>query len=208
MGVWTSGRANPGGGHVQPMETLHTSWSPALWQQFGAAVDMLDNALVACPASQWRERLWSDPPDHPQPPFGEFWFIAYHTLKWLDLYLSSVVESPTGGTPPSPPSPFPAPALDADPPERPYTKDELRAYLAYTKQKCQSTIETLTDERARAPYEFPWEKEQGRPISYLELMLYTMRHVQEHAAQLSLFLGQHGIPDADLDWVPRAKREG
>jgi hypothetical protein len=39
------------------------------------------------------------------------------------------------------------------------------------------------------------------------LLLYTMRHVQEHAAQLSLFLGQHGIPDADLDWVPRAESE-
>jgi hypothetical protein len=38
--------------------------------------------------------------------------------------------------------------------------------------------------------------------------MYTMRHVQEHAAQLSLFLGQHGIPDADLDWIPQTKGEG
>ncbi|HEX6543706.1 MAG TPA: DinB family protein [Ktedonobacterales bacterium] len=186
------------------METMDTSWSTAIWQQFGAAIDMFDNALVACPAALWREHLWSDPPDHPQPPLGEFWFIAYHTLYWLDLYLSSVAASPSGVTPPSP---FPTPALDADddPPERPYAKEELRAYLAYTKQKCRSTIETMTDEWARCPYEFPWEKGQGRPISYLELLLYTMRHVQEHAAQLSLFLGQHGIPDADLDWVPRVQ---
>jgi hypothetical protein len=34
-----------------------------------------------------------------------------------------------------------------------------------------------------------------------------MRHVQEHAAQLSLFLGQHGIPDEALGWVARAKEE-
>jgi hypothetical protein len=34
-----------------------------------------------------------------------------------------------------------------------------------------------------------------------------MRHVQEHAAQLSLFLGQHGIPDEALDRVPRAKAD-
>jgi uncharacterized damage-inducible protein DinB len=190
---------------MQDMETLDTLWSHALWQQFGAAIEMLDNALVACPASLWREHLWSDPPDHPQPPVGEFWFIAYHTLYCLDLYVSSVAESPSEGTPPSP---FPAPAPDADDdPERPYTKDELLAYLAYTKQKCQSTIATLTSEQARAPYEFPWEKGQGRPISSLALLLYTMRHVQEHAAQLSLFLGQHGIPDADLHWVLRAKGE-
>jgi hypothetical protein len=189
------------------METLETWWSTALWQQFGAAILMLDHAVEACPASLWRERLWSGPPDHPQSPIGEFWFVAYHTLYWLDLYLSSLADPASSGTPPAP---FPAPALDAedDPPEQPYGKEDLRAYLAYTQQKCQSTIATLTDERARAPSEFPWEQGQGRPISSLELLLYTMRHVQEHAAQLSLFLGQHGIPDADLDWVPRATGEG
>ena len=188
---------------METVDTIDISWNTVLWQQFGAAIQMLDNAVVACPASLWRERLWNDPPDHPQPPLGEFWFIAYHTLYWLDLYLSSMAGSSSVATPPAP---FPAPALDAedDPPERPYTKDELRAYLVYTSQKCQNTIHTLTGERTRYPYEFPWEKGQGRPISYLELLLYTMRHTQEHAAQLSLFLGQHGTPDADLDWVPRA----
>jgi hypothetical protein len=34
-----------------------------------------------------------------------------------------------------------------------------------------------------------------------------MRHVQEHAAHLSLFLGQHGVPGEALDWVSRAKEE-
>ena len=44
-------------------------------------------------------------------------------------------------------------------------------------------------------------------MSFLELLLYTMRHVQEHAAQLNMFLGQHAIPDEALDWVARAKDE-
>jgi hypothetical protein len=35
-------------------ETLESPWSAALWQQFGAAIEMLDNALRACPASLWR----------------------------------------------------------------------------------------------------------------------------------------------------------
>ena len=193
---------------METMKPLDTSWNAALWQQFGAAMDMLDNALVACPDSLWRERLWSEPRDDPQPPFGEFWFIAYHTLYWLDLYLSSIAESSSTVTPPSPPSPFPAPSLDADagtPTERSYTKDELRVYLAYMRQKCQSSIAMVLGERARYPYEFPWERGQGRPISYMELMLYTMRHTQEHAAQLSLFLGQHGVPDEALPAVPRAQ---
>ena len=48
---------------------------------------------------------------------------------------------------------------------------------------------------------------EGRAVSYLEHHLYTLRHVQEHAAQLSLFLGQHGIPGEALEWVPQAKGE-
>ena len=48
-----------------PMET---TFRTALWRQFGAAIDMLENALVSCPASLWRERLWSDPPPPEFPP--------------------------------------------------------------------------------------------------------------------------------------------
>ncbi|HLG63407.1 MAG TPA: hypothetical protein VKY19_15825 [Ktedonosporobacter sp.] len=40
----------------QSMETMVRT---VLWQQFGAAIDMLENALLACPASLWRERLWN-----------------------------------------------------------------------------------------------------------------------------------------------------
>lgn len=182
-------------------------WKTALWRQFGAAIDTLDNALVTCPAALWQERLWRDPPDHPQRPYGEFWYIAYHTLFWLDLYLSSLAD-PTQGI--APPAPFPMAVFDAGgtPRERLFTKEELRAYLAYARQKCHTTIEALTEEQARYPFEFPWEKGEGRPISVLELLLYTMRHAQEHAAHLSLFLGQHGVPDEALDWVPRAQGEG
>ena len=41
-------------------------WKTALWQQFGATIDMLENALLACPNTQWHGRLWSDHSDHPQ----------------------------------------------------------------------------------------------------------------------------------------------
>jgi len=63
-----------------------TPWKTLIWQQFGAAIDMLDNALRACPVQQWRDSLWDDPTDGPE--YTEFWFIVYHTLFWLDLYLS------------------------------------------------------------------------------------------------------------------------
>jgi hypothetical protein len=44
-------------------------------------------------------------------------------------------------------------------------------------------------------------------VSYLELLLYNMRYVQEHAGQLSLFLGQHGGSDEALVAVARARQE-
>ena len=37
--------------------------------------------------------------------------------------------------------------------------------------------------------------------------MYNMRHVQEHAAQLNLFLGQNGILGAS-DWVSKAESQG
>ena len=43
-------------------------WKIALWRQFGAAIDMLENALVACPTSLWQEPLWRDPPPPEFPP--------------------------------------------------------------------------------------------------------------------------------------------
>ena len=181
------------------METL---WSTTLWLQFGAAIDMLENALVACPDSLWRQRLWRDPSDHPLPPeFAEFWYVAYHALFWLDLYLSGSREEEF-----TPPAPFTLAELDPAGvlPERPYTMAELRTYLAYARQKGHTTLATLTDEQARQPVEYPWAKEKA--VSYLELQLYNMRHVQEHAAQLSLFLGQNAVPVV-TSWVARAKED-
>ena len=154
------------------------------WRQFGAAIDMLANALRACPDSLWA--------DHSQQP--PFWYIAYHTLIFLDLYLSGSVE---GFAPPAPIG-----VEDFDPAgvlrEQPYTKDELQIYLRHCRHKCKATLEALTDERAAQPCRFPRFE-----MSFLELQLYNMRHVQEHAAQLSFVLGQRFGWAAD--WVSRAR---
>jgi hypothetical protein len=191
------------GGNVMAEQLMETTLLTALWRQFGSAIDMLENALLACPASLWRDRLWSTPPPPEFPPlFAEFWYVTFHTLVWLDLYLSGVPEEEF-----TPPAPFAQGELDSVEalPEHPYTREELHAYLAATRQKCHATLVALTDERARQIVSYPWA--EGKAVSFLELQLYNMRHVQEHAAQLSLFLGQHGIPDETLDWVGRAQDE-
>lgn len=180
---------------------METAWPTALWRQFGAAIDMLEHALIACPASLWTQRIWrTAPPPRFPPQFGEFWYITFHALVWLDLYLSGIPEEEF-----APPAPFVQGEIDSPEalPKQPYTQQELRAYLASLRRKCQVTLVSLTDEQARRLAEYPWSA--GQPITFLELQLYNMRHVQEHAAQLSLFLGQHPTPDADVDWVVRAE---
>lgn len=180
---------------------MENAGNTALWMQFGAAIDVFEKALVACPDSLWRQRLWNVRSDGSVPPeFAEFWYQAYHTLFWLDLYLSGSREEEF-----APPAPFTWVELDFPwvVPAQPYTKEELRAYLAATRQKCQATLTTLTNEGARRIVEYPWA--EGKSVSYFELQLYNMRHVQEHAAQLSLFLGQNGVPDEALAAVARAK---
>ena len=176
-------------------------WRTALWQQFGATIDMLENALLACPSTQWTGRLWSDHSDPPLPPeYAAFWSITHHTLFWLDLYLTGSLEGF------APPTPFTLDELEPARvlPERPYTKDELHAYLVNLRKKCQTTIAGLSDEKAHQQVDFRWVG--GKPMSFLELLLYTMRHVQEHAAQLNLFLGQNAI-DGASDWVSQGKAE-
>ncbi len=163
-----------------------TAWKAIIWRQFGAALDMLGNAMRACP-----EQLWGDRSRRP-----EFWYVAFHTLFYLDLYLSDSVEGF------APPAPFSLVEMQEDDlPERSYTRDELQAYLAYCRRKCQATIEALTDETAQRRCRFAWGD-----VSFVELQLYNMRHVQEHAAQLSLFLGQNGVsvPDSVTTAMNRA----
>ncbi len=179
--------------HLRGLE-MHTAWRESVWQQFGAAIDMLDEAIRACPDELWQDSTWNRRAE--QPESMQFWYIAYHALFWLDLYLSGAWEGF------APPAPFTLAELDPAGllPERPYTKDELLAYLAHGRRKCQATVEGLTEERAREP--FRWRS--GREMIFAELLLYNLRHVQEHASQLNLILGQ--TTGSAPGWVARAKR--
>jgi hypothetical protein len=174
---------------------MEAAFKSTIWQQFGAAIDMLEAALRACPDPLWQGRLWDTGEE--QPEWAQFWYLGFHALFWLDFYLSGSKEGF------APPAPF---TLDEfDPagllPERLYTREELQTYLEYGRRKCQATIEGMTDEQAHHTYQFPWGE-----LPFVELLLYNMRHVQEHAAQLSLFLGQQ--TGSGPGWVAKAKSRG
>jgi DinB superfamily len=171
---------------------MDTFWKLVMWQQFGAAIDMLENAMRACP-----DRTWSDSSKRPEWPSNGvvgFWYLAYHTLFFLDFYLS---DSADGFRPPSP---FNLDELDPAGllPERPFTKMELLTYLEYCRQKCRVTIGSLTEQKARERCGMDW-----LDLSFAELLLYSMRHVQHHTAQLNLILRQETA--AAPRWVAKTK---
>lgn len=155
-----------------------------LWGQFAIAIDSFDDALHKCPDELWEKQLWADSPDQwVASGFSAYWYLCYHTLFWLDLYLTGAEEGFT------PPKPFDLVEMEANETlPRTYTRAELLDYLKICRQRCHETISTLSVEQAQKICQFPWGE-----VAFAELLLYTMRHVQEHAAQLHLFLGQHGV---------------
>jgi len=159
-------------------------WKEALWRQFGAAIDMLEGAIVQCPDS-----LWSDRSRRP-----EYWYVVYHTIFWLDYYLC---ESPEAY---APPPPFTTSEFDPSGrlPDRVYTQEELRAFLEHGRRRCRETIAALTEERARRPIQFV-----SVGGTTLEMLFYNLRHVQHHVGQLYLILRE--VVDATPGWVGAAR---
>jgi uncharacterized damage-inducible protein DinB len=160
-------------------------WRSAIRQQFHAAIDMLANAIEACPESVW---------------FGKgrdaFWYLAFHVLFFLDLYLGSEDESQF-----QPPPPFGLSELEDEVvlPEPAYGKDLLRGYLEHCRKKLEAVLAGMTEAWAVSPCAFPY-----RDLSNGELLLYNMRHVQHHAAQLNMLLRQK--TKSAPDWVSKGGR--
>jgi hypothetical protein len=158
----------------------------SLWNQFGASIDMLKNAIVLWPEEQWNIDK-------------KCFYMAYHCLVFLDYYLT--IPAPQDF---SSPLPFTIgesdEAVDDVVPDRVYSKRELLDYLKASREKCHKLIAGLTEGNS----EDRWIEENGTMnYSVLEILLYNMRHVQHHAAQLNLLLRQR-IDDAP-GWVARAE---
>lgn len=162
---------------------MDSSLKEILWKQFGASIDMLENSIKACP-----DKLWSSD--------SKFWYIGYHTLFFLDYYLS---DDPDNFLPPQP---FTLSEFneDGEMPERVYSKEELLSYLGFCRKKCHDLIANLNNESSAKRF-----INKYRNYSITEILIYNMRHVQHHAAQLNLLLRQNS--DFVPDWVSRTKTD-
>ncbi len=151
----------------------------SLWSQLGASIDMLENAIRICPDELWKSEL-------------SFSCNAYHTLFFLDYYLTL---EPVGF---EARSPFTHSEFEDEPRTIPFLKNDILNYLEINRNKCYNLIMSLTNELS----ESRWINEsKSMDYSVFEILLYNMRHVQHHAAQLNMMLRQ-AIDDAP-DWVSR-----
>ena len=158
-----------------------TSIKDAIWNQFGASLDMLENAINMCPDEHWDTEI-------------KFWYKAYHCVFWTDYYLT--IEPNTF----TPPTPFNFSEFDSTNilPDKVFSKNELLAYLQHCKNKSQKLIAELTDELLSKRWVNDYKN-----YSVLEILLYNLRHIQHHSAQLNLHLRQtiNDVPN----WVSQAK---
>ncbi|MFZ0427028.1 MAG: DinB family protein, partial [Acidobacteriota bacterium] len=119
-------------------------WNEVLGRQYVTAIEMLRNAIAACPEEIWDDRTEGTP----------FWHIAYHALFYCDLYCSDDLES------------FQPPEYHVDhyhflpgdykeyggvvtTPAGCYAKEQLLAYADHCTEKGRAVFAALTEERAR-----------------------------------------------------------
>ena len=160
---------------------MKESMRETLWKQLGASIDMLENALKMCPAEQWDTDT-------------KFWYMAYHCLFYLDYYLT-LDPKQFLPTPPFTLSEFdPNGAM----PDRVYSKEELLDYLEASRKKCRTLVISLTEDIAGQRW-----ADDYKNYSVFEMLLYNMRHVQHHAAQLNLLLRQ--TMDDAPKWVSQTR---
>lgn len=152
---------------------------------------MLKNSIEQCPEELLAKNK-------------RIFYITYHTLIFLDYYLTIPPKDFSSQLPFTIKelNEIPRDAVDDVVPHRFYSKSELLNYLQASRDKCFNLIESLTE--AKLNDRFIEEPEQGgRNYSITEILLYNMRHVQHHTAQLNLFLKQAGIEPPK--WISRAK---
>lgn len=149
-------------------------------RQFEAALAMMNDCLKKCPAERWDGMIAN----------YSFWQVAYHTLFFVDYYLSSGEDE------------FqvrehlhPRNWRDGEEeiPERRVERQELLGYLTICLEKLRRAVAEETAESLARPCGFT-----RRNFTRAELYLYNMRHVMHHTGQLSAFLRRL---DVQPDWV-------
>jgi hypothetical protein len=164
-------------------------WQEVIGRQMVTSIQMLRDALEACPEELWDDRSEGTP----------FWHIAYHTLFFCDFYLSDKEEA------------FQARDFHVEnyhflpgdykefagivtTPDRCYSKEQLLEYADHCKEKCKAVFDNLTEKRAKERCGFWWYD-----LDVGEFLLNNFRHTQHHTAQLVIILRRRA--DIGVEWL-------
>jgi len=134
--------------------------SKIIQSQYLAALEMLKQVIVLCPAA-----LWNAPGDK-----DKVWRFAYHTLFYAHIYIENTRED------------FTPWEKHHDPDTGiPFSQEEVLEYLAFVQQHIKERLPLLNLE---SPSGFHW-----LPFNKLELQFYSIRHIQQHTGELFERLG-------------------
>ncbi len=131
------------------------------------------------------------------------WQVAYHTLCFVDCYLSPsnddfqklVAERAAASPPAFNPQPKGMAELEDEYPSRLFTREELLAYTALCREKIDAVMASESAAILEGPSGFSW-----LPFSRAELHLYNLRHIQHHTGQLSAALRRIGV-GVETRWI-------
>jgi hypothetical protein len=163
-----------------------------LANQFEAALAMLNVCIDRCPEPIWNAPVANNP----------FCQSAFHTLFFADYYLEPGEASFRA-------QPFHQAhenvfadyeQLEPREPVALYERAWIKLYLRHVRSKAAAVIAAETSDSLQAPCGFP-----PKTFSRAELYVYNLRHVQHHAAQLSLRLRLDGR--IDTPWIGSGWRE-
>lgn len=181
---------------------MPTPFTAIVQPQFEASLAMLRDCIAKCPPEHWDERI----------AHYTFWQVAYHTLCFVDVYLSTgeaAVEFRTTDSPEHAPPPRRLPLhprgrseLEDEFPSRRFAQDELLAYLQICRDKLHAAMAAETEESLAGPSGFPRLK-----FTRAELHLYNIRHIQHHTGALSAHLRRISGGKIDPRWVGTGWRE-
>jgi hypothetical protein len=173
-------------------------FTDCLWKNFGAAIDMLKNAIVLCP-----DKLWLTD--------RKFYYLTYHTVIFLDYYLTYPVSDFNPDLPYTitDAAKIPPDAVDDVMPNQFYSKEDFFIYLSAIREKCKKLITQASEEKLRSRWIEDAEIEMHGlcptlvvDYSVLEILFYNLRHVQHHVGQLNMILRQKANEAAP--WISHA----
>lgn len=154
--------------------------------QYQAALRTVSRCIDQCPDEIWNELVGN----------LKFCQVAFHTLFFTDIYLgknlaaayeqsfhlenAEVFEGYE--------------ELEKGPPKAIYTRSFINDYLNHCREKASQVIAQETEESLSKRPGFDWHE-----VSRAELHFYNIRHIQHHAAQMSLRLRLD--TGEGVDWV-------